>query len=329
MDPIKDFLEIVKLAKAQTHQNLTLFPIMAPESGDPDYLTLEEALQEEAVVITEVSEGGHVPELKLVNRSESNILILDGEELKGAKQNRIVNATFLIGPKMEVVIPVSCVESGRWSYQSRNFDSGEKIMHFSLRRDHQREVSKNLREEKSFRSNQSMIWDGLADKVARMKVSAPTGAMEDLFAQQKANLAEYLKVFTLVDCQVGVVMAVNGEIAGIELFWYYQTFRAFFGKLVESYALDAIDWLDKAKEISIPPEKARKFLDQVKGAARVAHPSLGLGENVRLHRKGINGASLLAGNRVLHLSAFQVNGEGRGKMESRFQRYSERRGRAV
>jgi hypothetical protein len=180
MDPIKDFLEIVKLAKAQTHRNLTLFPLLAPESGDPDYLTLEEALQAEAVVVAEVSEGGNVPELKLINRSESKILILHGEELKGAKQNRIVNATLLIGPKMEVVIPVSCVEHGRWDYRSRNFDSGEKIMHFSLRREHQREVSKNLREERSFRSNQGMIWDELADKVARMKVSAPTGAMEVL-----------------------------------------------------------------------------------------------------------------------------------------------------
>ena len=60
MDPIKDFLEIVKLAKAQTHRNLILFPLMAPESGEPDYLTLEEAVKEDAVVITEVSEGGQV-----------------------------------------------------------------------------------------------------------------------------------------------------------------------------------------------------------------------------------------------------------------------------
>jgi hypothetical protein len=225
---------------------------LAPESGDPDYLTLEEALQGGAVVITEVSEGGHIPELKLINRSESRILILDGEELKGAKQNRIVNATFLIGPKMEVVIPVSCVEAGRWNYKARHFESGEKIMHFSLRRDHQREVSRNLREEKSFRSNQGMIWDGLAEKVERMKVSAPTGAMEDLFEKQKDKLNEYLKAFTLVDCQVGVIMAVNGEIVGIELFWYYQTLRGFFGKLVESYALDAIDWLNGAEETSVP-----------------------------------------------------------------------------
>ncbi len=30
MYPIKDFLEIGKLAKAQTHRNLTLFPHLAP-----------------------------------------------------------------------------------------------------------------------------------------------------------------------------------------------------------------------------------------------------------------------------------------------------------
>jgi hypothetical protein len=79
MDPIKDFLEIIKLAKAQSHRNLVLAPLLAPESGEPDYLTMETALKAEAVVITEVSEGGQVPELRLVNHSESKILILDGE----------------------------------------------------------------------------------------------------------------------------------------------------------------------------------------------------------------------------------------------------------
>jgi hypothetical protein len=146
MDPIKDFLEIVKLAKAQSHRNLVLFPLLAPDSGDPDYLNLEEALQEEAVVITEVDEGGHVLELKLISRSESKVLILDGEELKGAKQNRIVNATFLIGPKMEVVIPVSCVEHGRWSYQSLDFAAGEKIPRPGH---HGRPAGKNRRDSES------------------------------------------------------------------------------------------------------------------------------------------------------------------------------------
>jgi hypothetical protein len=44
---------------------------MAPESGEPDYLSLEEALKEEAVVITEVSEGGQVVHLSVFDRPKN------------------------------------------------------------------------------------------------------------------------------------------------------------------------------------------------------------------------------------------------------------------
>jgi hypothetical protein len=37
------------------------------------------------------------------------VLILDGEELVGTKQNRIVNTTILVAAGCEIVIPVSCV----------------------------------------------------------------------------------------------------------------------------------------------------------------------------------------------------------------------------
>jgi hypothetical protein len=50
MDPIKDFLEIIKPARAQVHRNLVLFPLLALGSGEPDYLTLEEALGQGTVV---------------------------------------------------------------------------------------------------------------------------------------------------------------------------------------------------------------------------------------------------------------------------------------
>jgi len=66
------------------------------------------------IQITELDNEGSVHELKLSNLGKKTVLIIKGEELVGAKQNRIVNSSFLIAGKTKVVIPVSCVEQGRW-----------------------------------------------------------------------------------------------------------------------------------------------------------------------------------------------------------------------
>lgn len=47
-------------------------------------------------MITEVSEQGVVPQLRFVNRGRVPVLLVDGEELLGAKQNRIVNLSILV-----------------------------------------------------------------------------------------------------------------------------------------------------------------------------------------------------------------------------------------
>ena len=92
-----------------------------PLSGNPaaalDYLLIDEALEAKKVVVEEVSEGGSVPELRMTNFADKVVLVVDGTELVGAKQNRIVNASFLIPPESITRIPVSCVEQGRWEIQ--------------------------------------------------------------------------------------------------------------------------------------------------------------------------------------------------------------------
>ena len=41
METIQAFLENVKLGGKQSHQNMTLFPLLASDAGEPDYLILE------------------------------------------------------------------------------------------------------------------------------------------------------------------------------------------------------------------------------------------------------------------------------------------------
>ena len=89
------------------------------------YLTLKEALEKRLLIVKEVSAEASVPELKVINNADVPMLLLDGEELAGAKQNRVLNTSVLVKEKSELIIPVSCTEQGRWSYQTDEFSNSE------------------------------------------------------------------------------------------------------------------------------------------------------------------------------------------------------------
>jgi hypothetical protein len=264
----------------------------------------------------------------MINKSANKILVVDGEELVGAKQNRVVNATFLIAPHAEVIIPVSCVEQGRWAYRSPKFESRKKIMPPGLKGEHQTRVAMSLAMVAGYRSDQAMIWDELAEKSARLRVRSTTGAMADLFEGQEDRLSEYLKVFRLVDCQVGALFSIKDEVVGLECFGHQKTFSKFFQKLVQSYALDALDWAREEKEGQVAAAAVRQFLEGVGRAPKKAYPSLGLGENIRVEGPFVSGAAMVHDGKVLHLSAFSHPGQRENASKVPFQRFSQRRRRS-
>jgi len=325
MDTIQAYLDTLKQGGKQNYLNLTMIPFLVANGGEPDYLTLEEGLSQGLVIITEISTSGSIPELKLINKSADKILVVDGEEMIGAKQNRIVNASFLIAALAEIVIPVSCVEQGRWSYRSAMFSYGEKVMPPSLKRENQKNVAFNLERGAGCRSDQGMIWNEIEEKARRMKVKSSTGAMADLFEDQKDRLSEYLKAFQLVDSQAGALFAINGKVVGLECFGHWQTFSKFFKKLIQSYALDAIDMFQGPKTNHVVAGDIRRFMEGVRNAPRKSYSSFGLGENIRFQGPFVSGAALVYDEKVLNLSAFGHDDKGTTEIKVPFQRFSRRR----
>ena len=323
---IKQYIDGINIGDAQSYRNLAVFPLVSDYALDLDYLTLDEALDEDAIDVVELDQDGSVPELKVVNKSEVMILILDGEELVGARQNRIVNTTILIAGKDTLVIPVSCVEQGRWSYDSKKFSSQKRVMSPRMRAGKSEQVDFSLDLSGSFTSDQGAIWNDISAKALRMDAASPSSAMSAIYEKKDRSIKDYTQHFSLTESQVGAVFMINGRVVGMDCFGKPETFEKVFEKLVESYALDAIDTPESAKDSKVERDKAAKFVGFPTTCNLKPHPSVGLGIDCRLESNTITGFALAHDGKVLHLSAFSKTGsEHKEKSFTRMIRSSHRR----
>ena len=228
-----------QLGDPVTHRGIVvtpLFPVLDPRAS---YITLDEALPR-GLVITETSDAGSVPELAVVNPLGDNVLLYDGEELVGAKQNRILNVSVLVGAGAKLPIPVSCVEQGRWARSSVDFDSATHISHAHLRR----RKAETLSAQPLARGvAQSEVWAEIGEKQQRMSVASPTGAARDTFVAHRDRLKELEDAFPLQRGQCGAVLAIGGALC-LDAVSRPGAFALLWPKLRAGYLLDALERLD-------------------------------------------------------------------------------------
>jgi hypothetical protein len=105
-----------------------------------------------------------------------------------------------------------------------------------------------------------------------------------------------------VERQVGALVLINGQVAGLELFDAASTWRKLSPKLIQSYALDAID----RENSTSPPDttEGSQLIEALLASNAAVFPAVGEGEDVRLSNAGISGAALVAHGRAIHVSAF-------------------------
>lgn len=306
MQILSETLSSLEIGQPVTIENLTVFPLKAPWNRSPDYLTLDEALAAEGVTVSEISESGSVPELAFENRTESGVALFDGEELVGAKQNRILNLTILVPAGRKITIPVSCVERGRWAWRGRRFASSGKSLFAKARAEKVAQVSMSMRERGERRSDQSRIWASVEDKLDFLAFDSATSSMNDAYRSASERVGKYVEAVRAEHRQVGAVFAIDGQVAGVELFDTDATFAKFLRKLTESYALDAIETAGR-KAPPADAAAAKAFVERLLRGKAETFPAVGEGEDVRLAGEGLTGAALVARGRVVHLSAFPAD----------------------
>jgi hypothetical protein len=316
----------VTLGERTSFRNLAVFTLLAPETREPGYLTLDEAVATGRFRIIEVSGGGSVPELRATNGLDRPVLLLEGEELIGAKQNRVLNLSILVPANAALIVPVSCVEAGRWHTRSAQFAPAPRAQFARGRATKTEQVSDSLRATGLRRSDQQDVWREIHDKATRMAVRSETGAMSDIYDRHADRVEDYVAGLPPIEGQAGAVFAIAATVLGMDLFDSARTFARVGPKLVRSYALDA---LEAPVEGFAAPEGARaaEFLERV-GAAEVQEfPAVGAGADLRLTGDSLTGAGLLADGTLVHLSAFHLERGGRepNPFAARMARASQRR----
>jgi hypothetical protein len=308
----------MELGAGTSFKNMTVFDLRRPQNGGPEYITLREAIERGVFSVNEMSEGGSVPELMVANKGDLPVLLLDGEELRGAKQNRILNTTILVGPKSSTKVPVSCVEHGRWSYQERDFKESGNVMHREMRALNVVRVNESLRSVQQFRSDQGEIWDKVEELSHDMQVPSRTSAMRDIYEAKGADLDGYLETFRLVEGQKGILVFVDGKPVGMDFVSKDAAFAILFPKLIKSYAMEAMLVTerrkrgrgkgDAAQALAVPTaDGAREFLKRAAASDEKKYESVGLGWSYRYAGPGIVGSALAFNDKVVHMAFFGID----------------------
>jgi hypothetical protein len=306
--PIADFLGAVHLGPSQNHKQLTLWPLIgAGVDSKIPYICLAEALESGAAQVGEIG-GGSVPHVALINRGDASVLVLFGEEIVGAKQNRVANASFLVAPKSRVVLDVSCVEQGRWSARpDASFSPGEQVLSSTLRKDMAKRVGRSRSMGGGFDADQAAVWSGVSKRVQSMRKPSETGAYRDYARSLGRDLEEMSRHFERVEGQLGFVAVRGNRVEGAEAVGDPAVYARVHDRLLRAYTIDAID--------DAPPEKGvdfvegvefaapEDFLRAVTSSAYEMGPSLGQGSDLRLSGEAVGGCALECGG-IVHLMAF-------------------------
>ena len=296
--------DLIQIGEPVTHRGIVVAPLFPRRDPVAHYLTLDEALAN-GLRIAEVDEAGTVPELVVENPLDARVLLYDGEELVGAKQNRILNVSVLVEARSTTKIPVSCVEQGRWSRRSDTFAPARHAASPELR--HRKNIALAMTP-LARGVSQAEVWDAVHEKAERMGVHSPTGASSDTFRAHQRDIHALEGAFPALPGQCGAILGIGPDTC-LDVVSRPDAFARLWPKLRAGYMLDALERLDGP---ATPFRSLELLVVDVDRSEWSRQPSAGLGEDVRI-RGAIVGSGLELDGELIQVSAFHSD-ERRGRV---------------
>ena len=269
----------LQLGHAQSFRGLALVPLFNPSEPVLEYIGLDEAVAR-GLSITEVDHSGSVNTLLVANPTDANALLFEGEELVGAKQNRVLDRTFLVAAGAKQPVPVNCVEHGRWSYRSNTFAPAPRAAHPTGR------YSARV-------GGQSGVWSEIAAKSQRLDAFSPTDAADVMYDKHASSLDEYSSALPRQTGQCGAIVCLAGRVVCLDFVSRSEVYAGLYAKLLRGYALDAVE---QPIDAPLPTEYIDRLLARLPRASR--------GATGELQGRGFIGSELGVDGEPIALSVF-------------------------
>lgn len=208
----KNIIKTIQIMNPIKFQNLTFHPIHF-ENKFPlfNLKTLDDLFDEKKIIVEEISHSGSVPEVKITNDSENYLLLIDGEAIEGAKQNRIILNSMIIDQMSSALVPVNCVEQGRWQYKTSKFEKGSFSLSPKIR-------NKKTEYLKNGNDSQNVIWqeiDELANKENKNSITSNLG--EILSRERSQTTQNFIDKISSSKCNGFIIEGLENNF--IEIFY--------------------------------------------------------------------------------------------------------------
>jgi hypothetical protein len=271
-------------------RNLTLYPLRGSTTDSTEIATINEILSEDKGEFREL-DPPDINRIHLQNRTNNPVLMLDGEEIIGSMQNRIAADSILIPARSTSNIPVICAEEGRWgdigSFRTGNcsYPGIRAIL------SHRSKGENGL---------QKKVWKEIERKLTVTKTLSTTSSMHDIYNNLEDEVTRYMEDFDgLNHDTIGFIGVAGRKILGVDMFCDSATYRKFERKLVQGYALDAIEHRKSGQatiDVTAFLGNVQESLRSKKLTAQTRHFSL---------KSGVfSGQGQFFNDRIVHLSLF-------------------------
>ena len=287
-----------------TRGGVTLIPIFGPKQRGADIKIAGDEL-----VVSEL-DTPTVPELQVHNPTEHDLLIPAGRILSGGRQTRVVNVSIVVPAGAKIVIPVSCVEAGRWSGRSGFSDSG-RMASRRMRVAKQRSVKANVDRYKSKRSAQGEVWSTIELELSSRGVahsdSLFLGVDDDLnHRSDRMSVVNEFIATGVQDEQVGVAVAHGDKVLGIEVFPNHEALKSSWEAIIRAAVIDADEFAELPTSVDAEAgiKALEKFLAEVARTGGTEAAGCGRGTEVHVETPQFVAHGLRVNGELIYCNAF-------------------------